>query len=1389
MSILTKLNGIPLHPGRSESDPYALNPLEYIAHTSPTYSIDVLSSQAPNNTITTVYPGTVATGLRALVKLANETDGQRYIHSIMDIEKIEFKITRAGQNNWENIQGPTTDRIQYAGKVTTTTIKPSNLRTQGDGSWILTGVKPYAYYDHNYDEFFFADFYARIHKNDPMNGTALFATFPWDARYQDGNYEVKAAITNVNEFTPSNNNLSAGNSFKIDNFKPFVRAVRVNCENYLGGVSTQIYHREWSKKNAPTGKLRLQGASCKNPFSIDDQKVTVFAITSESMLNMKAYIGTISDWVQGSAVTYTPSDPESEANQKWAFQFEHVNFTEGNCYEIGFEGEDLNGNKILFLPQPANCHGGENISFTVPYRTSANTWLSDPPNTPGEGSDKVHKFKVGKCGGFVQSNQAEYIGPPCITSNEVEYKIYSSAPEGHTGSIDMIIAGGNDGLSFTWTNAAGEEVGYSERLSGLAPGVYCIEVKNECCAFSDCIEVKACDLYIVSSATLSSRYEPTGWLALYITNGMDPYQIQWSNGSTVNPLTNVAAGDYGFTVTDAYNCSREGSASVPSCPIIQMAVTAKVYAACSNNNGYIKIFNVSSSGGATPYAYSWYDTYGEPIDDPYDLASGTYCLVATDANGCTGIKCFNVGTTLSPMGVYAKEIKNVSSCHAEDGKLWNACDGAISIGIDDYTISGDGPFNVTWSGPDGFTAVGESISDLCVGSYTVTIENAAGCSTSKVFNICCCKDNSKEGSSFPGACAKGDISIDEQKTKVNALTPQNNYSGNISLSISPNNGESLYYYWNGPNGFTAYTKNIDNLLFPGNYCVTITDGCSNEKMQCFNLGNCAPGEIPSMAVKSSPSCEGGHSGQIDITTNYGYAPYSLYWGDGSIGNLAQNQLYTIQGLAEGTYTVTVTDAGYCTATTTVSITTAIGGGYVFPLSYFSSSISGAGVPFEAKDPCSNHPLGNSKIILKKNDCLGIFGEDPPNPPIPASGYPYNLGIDWNRGSSYSTVYIQEDGDCYASGPDDYDVNDPGIYYCGLFDQYGCKKEWCFEFGDETIIHYSKSDKVEPLGGGAMFEAVVGCVGCKNCGPLNCSDSDVADCWTGFKHFVYKPSDPANPCGGEGSIEVPCDGSVISLPASGGVEYIDWASGDPANGDCTYQVGCLFLGLDNPYFQGQPVYVTTTITITNPICDQPTTTPGNPYLFCLGGVDYIIGNDEECTGKIICRLTGEVIFEGILEEFTRTCFVHYPLYCDKVTYCTLSDEIIETEYDVECPPDCNTNPVYCEPCFAASPGAVDRNSNDNTAIEEETLKMRAYPNPFDQFLMIEFDSKDEEEGSVQILISDVVGRVQWERNTLIHLGKNRFPISASEGFAPGIYYVSVKDSKGNLTTTKVVRIGK
>lgn len=129
-----------------------------------------------------------------------------------------------------------------------------------------------------------------------------------------------------------------------------------------------------------------------------------------------------------------------------------------------------------------------------------------------------------------------------------------------------------------------------------------------------------------------------------------------------------------------------------------------------------------------------------------------------------------------------------------------------------------------------------------------------------------------------------------------------------SATAMPSGAAPYTYAWS-----TGETTASANGLAAGLYSVTITDanGCEvTESVEIQNIGN-----IPAISVSSSGwvGCSETGGGAIDLTISGGMAAYSYAWSSGETTE-------DLSGLAEGMYTVTVTDANNCTDTEVINIT-------------------------------------------------------------------------------------------------------------------------------------------------------------------------------------------------------------------------------------------------------------------------------------------------------------------------------------------------------------------------------------------------------------------------------------------------------------------------------------
>ncbi|HQW86714.1 MAG TPA: choice-of-anchor L domain-containing protein, partial [Flavobacteriales bacterium] len=149
--------------------------------------------------------------------------------------------------------------------------------------------------------------------------------------------------------------------------------------------------------------------------------------------------------------------------------------------------------------------------------------------------------------------------------------------------------------------------------------------------------------------------------------------------------------------------------------------------------------------------------------------------------------------------------------------------------------------------------------------------------------------------------------------------PLCNGQSNGAINLSTTGGVAPYTYsWTGPNGFTASTQDLTGLA-AGTYTVTVTDAACT-RTQSFNV--IGPGvlvvdlEPAVLAFGQNISCHGGSDGSIDATITGGSGPYAPTW---SGPNGFTSSSADISGLAAGAYTLSVTDANGCTASSNVTL--------------------------------------------------------------------------------------------------------------------------------------------------------------------------------------------------------------------------------------------------------------------------------------------------------------------------------------------------------------------------------------------------------------------------------------------------------------------------------------
>ncbi len=344
-------------------------------------------------------------------------------------------------------------------------------------------------------------------------------------------------------------------------------------------------------------------------------------------------------------------------------------------------------------------------------------------------------------------------------------------------------------------------------------------------------------------------YSP-GAVDFSIDNG-----VTWQ---TSNNFQNLCAGTYQLKVRNAISCEDSVTVTLTEPPLLNITFSA-FDATCFNHcDGYAIVI---PNGGISPYQYGW-SSSGNNSPTENNLCAGNYLLTITDNNGCAVDTNFVVNQP-PPF--------EITAINSTNELCFNDCSGTITItapGATHYSID------------NGTTLVtNNDFQNLCAGTYTIYVENAAGCFDDTTITIEGPPPVDIATTTDTTICIGGTAGIGAVATGgVGAFTyTWNNGLPSLSSHIVMPNGSTTYYVFaTDSNGCTTPTLPITVNFHPPLEVQAFTD-------QTICVGDAVP--ISALA-----------SGGIG-------APYSYTW-DNGLGN---GQFFSVSPTTTTTYTVVAAD--------------------------------------------------------------------------------------------------------------------------------------------------------------------------------------------------------------------------------------------------------------------------------------------------------------------------------------------------------------------------------------------------------------------------------------------------------------------------------------------------
>jgi hypothetical protein len=211
-----------------------------------------------------------------------------------------------------------------------------------------------------------------------------------------------------------------------------------------------------------------------------------------------------------------------------------------------------------------------------------------------------------------------------------------------------------------------------------------------------CVPVPVCNLSSSATATnIDCNGSASGSATVNVVGGTAPLSYAWSNGASTQTVSNLPAGTYTVTVTDANGCIITENLTItePVALVGNTSVISPILCA-----GGMAMVNVSATGGTAPYTGI----------GSFSLSSGPQTFTVIDAFGCTASTTVNI---TEPTAV------SVTTSSTDE---MMGMDGAATV-----TVSGGTPNYTYYWMPGGQTTA--SISGLAAGTYTVMVLDANGC--------------------------------------------------------------------------------------------------------------------------------------------------------------------------------------------------------------------------------------------------------------------------------------------------------------------------------------------------------------------------------------------------------------------------------------------------------------------------------------------------------------------------------------------------------------------------------------------------------------------------------------------------------------------------------------
>lgn len=461
----------------------------------------------------------------------------------------------------------------------------------------------------------------------------------------------------------------------------------------------------------------------------------------------------------------------------------------------------------------------------------------------------LYQISISNGAGCTSSCSVDLQVPPCpLTINQSG--IPPSCSDSADGSASVSPQDGTMPYTYDWSDDAFDGL---DTATGLTAGL------NISVTVTDAVGCVGTVNFLVptpAAVTLdcSNTTNPTGMgtndgqADVVVGGGTAPYMLSWSGPSSGNMnvaaagnalINNLAAGTYTITLEDANGCqtSCTFTLSAPGCDL-SLDLQGTNPSCAGEASGSL---DLSIDGSFPIVSIDWSEDTFDGTEDPTNVSAGTYTVTVTDNQGCTASTSL---TLVDPPALFlnCSQTTNPSTNISTDG----AVDVVIAGGTPGYTLS--------WSGPvSGSTMTNNAgtftIDNLSVGSYSIVLEDANGCTETCNFVL----------------VEEGTCTFD---LTINTLDESCPGAADGSAIAMPSGGAAPYMYdWSTMEN----TALIENLA-AGPYSVIVTDANDCVSAQSIDINTANP--MPTFSVGNGSTICADSCYYLPVSFT-GTAPYTL----------------------------------------------------------------------------------------------------------------------------------------------------------------------------------------------------------------------------------------------------------------------------------------------------------------------------------------------------------------------------------------------------------------------------------------------------------------------------------------------------------------------------------